>query len=108
MAWKHLKVLVLTYLLTSSTCLITKNFEKIKIKSQYINNFTELASIRQIDFFECSFFCMKMGEDCKAFYITNEGSCRQVPLDQHFIKGSSNDPNVATIYSTEHIDFCKF
>ena len=107
MSWKYLKFLVLAYLMTYSKCLITKNFEKIKVKSEHINNFTELASIPQMDFFECSYFCMKKDKDCKSFYITKDGSCRQVPLNQHFIKASPSDPNAASIYSTEPIKFCK-
>ena len=99
MAWKHLKVLLLTHL---SSSLITKNFEKVRINSESVKVFYELHNVPGMDFFECAYFCMKVGTDCKAFFITNDGSCRQVPLDQSFMKGTNT-----ILYTTEEVQFGK-
>ena len=101
MVWKDLKIVVLFQLAHLYYCLITKDFNKVPVNGNAIKDFDELASIQNMDFFECSYLCMKVGDSCKAFYITKEGSCRQVPLDQDFLKGS------ATLFTTKPIEYSK-
>ena len=85
--------------------MITKDFNKYKIKGVTIDNkeieSKELAIMPGMDCIQCSYFCMK-ADQCKAFYITKEGSCRQVPLDQCFQK--VNTVNAITLYSTSEIE----
>ena len=99
MAWKHLKVLLLAHL---SLSLITKDFEKVKVNPESIKVFDELHNVSGIDFVECAYLCMKIGADCKAFFIIEQGSCRQVPLDQSLMKGTD-----AILYTTEEVQFGK-
>ena len=101
MSWSHLKLFLLFQSFYLTICLITKNYTKVPVNGNAIKEYIELASIPQVDFFECSYLCMKLGETCKAFHITKDGSCRQVPLDQDFLKGSS------TLFTTEPIEYSK-
>ena len=84
--------------------LITKNFEKIPINAGAIIVYKELVSMPLIEANECAYFCMK--EDCQAFYITDEGSCRQVPNDLQ-LKEPSMNVNHALVYAAENVQFRK-
>ena len=87
--------------------LVTKDFQKYKIKADSDLESTELISIPQMDFIECSYFCMKEeqnGKECKAFYISNEGSCRKVELDQNPCFQKAGTGGGITLYSTVRIN----
>ena len=101
MSWRHLKQFLLFQSFYLTSCLITKDYTKVPVNGNAIKEYIELASIPQVDFYECSYFCMKVGETCKSFYVTKDGSCRQVPLDQDFLKGSS------TLFTIEPIEYSK-
>ena len=96
---------IICVLAHSVVALVTKNFEKYRIKDSSINNSTELAFIPKMDFFECSYFCMKKGEDCKTFYITKDGSCRKVELNtnQCHETGLPENQDTIVLYSTIQI-----
>ena len=72
MKLKYLRVLLLVQV---TLALITKNFEKILLNTRSVTKYEELALIPQMDFFECAYFCMKVGKECKSFYITKKESC---------------------------------
>ena len=99
MTWKYLNVLLLAHL---SSSLITKSFEKVKVNPNSIKVFDELHTVPGMDFFECAYFCMKVGIECKAFFITKQGSCQQVPLNQSLMKDTD-----AILYTTEEVQFGK-
>ena len=102
---KYLRVLLLVQV---SLALITKNFEKILLNTRSVIDYKELASIPQMDFFECAYFCMKVGEECTSFYITKEGSCRRILTPKEdLVPGSPDDPKSAILFTTEPVPFSK-
>ena len=101
MACKHLKILLLIQV---TTALITKNFVKVPVNPGPIIVYKELIKIPLIQAHECAYFCMKEGDGCQAFYITDQGSCRQVPLDLKF-KVSPTITNNAIVYATQNLQF---
>ena len=104
MAWKYLTFLWVTQI----NALVTKDFQKYNVKSESINS-NELVAIPQMDFLQCAHFCMKEEEQCAAFFITDEGSCRKVNLDDRYKKGFKSDPESVVLYSTKKLTiFGKF
>ena len=94
-------------LIQSNIALVTKNFQKYKVKANSVANSTELAFIPQMDFSECAYFCMKETQNnksCHAFYITKKGSCRKVDPDPCYEKISQDDSNSMIMYSTKTIN----
>ena len=83
--------------------LITKNFEKIPINAGAIIVYKELVFMPLIEANECAYFCKKE-DDCQAFYITDEGSCRQVPIDLK-LKESSTSVSQTILYAAENVQF---
>ena len=79
--------------------LVTKDFVKSRIRFTEDIEDVELGSISGMDWNYCSYLCMKEGEDCKQFYISNEGSCRKV-IDQCFEKGKKGANDTRMLYST--------
>ena len=88
------------FLIHFSQSLIIKDFETVKIDPNSIKNFTELEKSQGMDYFQCAYFCLKQ-DDCQAFYITDKGSCRQVPIDQEFFKGNH------ALFTNQTIKFSK-
>ena len=102
---KGLVFIGICFLIHSVVALVTKHFEKYRIKANGIINGTEeLAFIPKMSYFECSYFCLKKGDDCKTFFITKTGSCRKVTNpDICYERGLSNDPDAVILYTTTKI-----
>ena len=59
----------------------------------------------KLGFYDCEYACLVDG-DCEAFYISKEdGSCRQVCLDQSLMVGLEKDSRSELVYSSVKIDF---
>ena len=95
------KILNLLFIICTVESLITKDFKKYKINKEIESD--ELANMPGMDRIQCSYFCLK-SDQCQAFYVTNEGSCRQVPLDQCFKKVQTITGDTITLYSTSEIE----
>ena len=60
----------------------------------------------ELGFYDCVYYCLVAG-NCDAFFISKEdGSCRQVSLNEKLMIGRlPNDPESELVYSSTKINF---
>ena len=103
----NLKLFYLLYSVTLVISLKTVNFEKTKIKAismPEVPDQNEMVLIPQMNQIDCAYHCIK-NDQCIAFQLTEEGSCRQVPLNQHLMKGHPRDPKAPILHTSEKLNF---